>query len=103
MVEEIDYKIPNSCSNSDKPIEDNVEQSTVHNIANNSKSFENNTEFVNSHDIVISNAFAKWSDNQSSNTLENINLTVSPGRLVAVIGPVGSGKVIYTLFYASNL
>ncbi|XP_060872288.1 probable multidrug resistance-associated protein lethal(2)03659 isoform X2 [Metopolophium dirhodum] len=92
MLEELDYQIPNSCSNSDKSIEDNVEQTTFDNIANNSKSFENNTEFVNSHDIVISKAFAKWLENQDSNTLENINLTVSPGRLVAVIGPVGSGK-----------
>lgn len=43
--------------------------------------------------IVISNATAKWTSAQMENTLENINLTVKPGRLVAVIGPVGAGKV----------
>lgn len=47
--------------------------------------------------IVISNASAKWTDSQIENTLENINLTVTPGRLVAIIGPVGAGKV-YLLF-----
>lgn len=50
--------------------------------------------------IVMSNASAKWTDAQIDNTLENINLTVKPGRLVAIIGPVGAGKVylIYKLF-----
>lgn len=43
--------------------------------------------------IVISNATAKWTDAQIDNSLKNINLNVRPGRLVAVIGPVGSGKV----------
>lgn len=43
--------------------------------------------------IVISNVTAKWSDVQSGNSLENINLTVSSGRLAAIIGPVGAGKV----------
>lgn len=43
--------------------------------------------------IVMSNASAKWTDGQIDNTLENINLTVTPGRLVAIIGPVGAGKV----------
>lgn len=48
--------------------------------------------------IVVSNATAKWTDAQTENSLENINLTVRPGRLVAVIGPVGAGKVIQNCF-----
>lgn len=46
---------------------------------------------------MISNATAKWTDSQTENSLENINLTVIPGRLVAIIGPVGSGKVMIKL------
>ncbi|XP_044019436.1 ATP-binding cassette sub-family C member 4-like [Aphidius gifuensis] len=34
-------------------------------------------------------AFAKWLD---KDTLSNLNMVVEPGQLVAVIGPVGSGK-----------
>lgn len=50
--------------------------------------------------IVISNASAKWTDAQIDNTLENINLTVTPGRLVVIIGPVGAGKVcLYYLMH----
>lgn len=43
--------------------------------------------------VVISNVTAKWENNQRFNTLENINLTVEPNQLVALIGPVGAGKV----------
>lgn len=42
--------------------------------------------------ISIENVTAKWSEQSSDNTLTNISLQVSPGKLVAVIGPVGAGK-----------
>lgn len=44
--------------------------------------------------IVISNATAKWTDTQTEHTLSNINLIGRPGRLIAVIGPIGAGKVL---------
>lgn len=52
-----------------------------------------NVKNVNDFDIEISHVTAKWNDDQTTNTLENINLTVKPGRFVAIIGSVGSGKV----------
>lgn len=56
-------------------------------------------DFVHSNDaataMVISNATAKWTDTQTDNTLENINLTVRPGQLVVIIGRVGAGKVYF--------
>jgi len=72
---------------------------------------ENNTSLLNDQNdpeqlgnlgIVVSNATAKWTDAQTENSLENINLTVKPGRLVAVIGPVGAGKVKYTRALKNN-
>lgn len=48
---------------------------------------------TNNAGIVVRNATARWTDVQTENSLENVNLTVRPGRLVAVIGPVGAGKV----------
>ncbi|XP_049854061.1 ATP-binding cassette subfamily C member 4-like [Schistocerca gregaria] len=42
--------------------------------------------------IDLMEASAKWSINNTENTLNNVNLTVTPKQLVAVIGPVGSGK-----------
>ncbi|XP_025192648.1 multidrug resistance-associated protein 4-like [Melanaphis sacchari] len=56
------------------------------------KRYENETTQFNNIGIVVNNATAKWSDSQTENSLENINLTVIPGRLVGVIGPVGAGK-----------
>lgn len=62
-------------------------------IPNNNSSNRNDTEQLSNFGIVVSNATAKWSDTQTDNTLENINLSAKPGRLVAIIGPVGAGKV----------
>lgn len=45
------------------------------------------------YDIVVSNVTAKWSEGQTENTLQKIKLTIRPGQLVAIIGPVGAGKV----------
>lgn len=42
--------------------------------------------------IVLQNVEAKWVPNGTENTLKNINLNVTERQLVAVIGPVGSGK-----------
>lgn len=42
--------------------------------------------------IYVTNATAKWSETSAENTLSNISVSVGPGTLLAVIGPVGSGK-----------
>lgn len=93
------------CDEKDKQIES---FSKLGNISNNSIQMENicskgvvtnNTnnqkdiEQLNGCGITVLNATAKWINSQSNNSLENINLMVIPGRLVAIIGPVGAGKV----------
>ncbi|XP_063224295.1 probable multidrug resistance-associated protein lethal(2)03659 [Bacillus rossius redtenbacheri] len=42
--------------------------------------------------IVVNDATAKWTPESSENTLSDVTLKVSAGQLLAVIGPVGSGK-----------
>lgn len=42
--------------------------------------------------IYITKATARWTETSADNTLTNITLTVTPGNLLTVIGPVGSGK-----------
>ncbi|XP_063239626.1 probable multidrug resistance-associated protein lethal(2)03659 [Bacillus rossius redtenbacheri] len=42
--------------------------------------------------VTITNATAKWQPGSGESTLTGISLKVIPGRLLAVIGPVGSGK-----------
>ncbi|KAL1140805.1 hypothetical protein AAG570_000733 [Ranatra chinensis] len=42
--------------------------------------------------INIKGGTTKWTDDQSENTLSNVNINFCPGKLTAVIGPVGSGK-----------
>ncbi|XP_030756720.1 probable multidrug resistance-associated protein lethal(2)03659 [Sitophilus oryzae] len=42
--------------------------------------------------LTLHNVSAKWSEDSSDETLHNISLNVNPGQLLAIIGPVGSGK-----------
>jgi len=63
--------------------------STVSNNISN----QGDTEQLRECCLVVSNVTAKWTDSQTDNTLENISLTARPGRLVAIIGPVGAGEV----------
>lgn len=92
MLEEKDYQTSKLSKPLKKSIDCNIE-------LNNGKSMENGTDITHSikhfkdFDIEISHVSAKWTDDQTTNSLENINLTVKPGRLVAIVGPVGSGKV----------
>lgn len=43
--------------------------------------------------IEIRRASARWLPYLTENTLSNINLYVEPGKLTAIIGTVGAGKV----------
>ncbi|KAG3192973.1 Multidrug resistance-associated protein 1 [Phytophthora cactorum] len=42
--------------------------------------------------ISIENADFKWEEDASAPTLANINVSLQPGTLTVVVGPVGSGK-----------
>ncbi|CAL4094228.1 unnamed protein product, partial [Meganyctiphanes norvegica] len=42
--------------------------------------------------ITVSGVTAKWSEETEENTLTNVSCSVKAGELLAVIGPVGSGK-----------
>lgn len=68
-------------------IHENLKSSNI--MISDQKCLEQSSDFS----IVISNATAKWTDTQNDNSLENINLIIKPGRLVAIIGHVGAGKV----------
>lgn len=63
-------------------------------MTKNNDIIERNIDFQNyTNAIVVSNATAKWTNNETVNTIENINLIVKSGGLVAIIGQVGAGKV----------
>lgn len=42
--------------------------------------------------VVLDNVFAKWTQEANGDTLKDISISVTKSQLVAVIGPVGSGK-----------
>lgn len=43
--------------------------------------------------LDIDHMSASWGDSEQ-NTLDDISISVKPGQLCAIIGPVGSGKVL---------
>lgn len=47
---------------------------------------------LNGNVLEMENAVARWTPNQTENTLNDISLSIKPGMLIAVIGQVGSGK-----------
>ncbi|KAK3702318.1 hypothetical protein RRG08_008706 [Elysia crispata] len=54
--------------------------------------------------VELRNLTARWEGAPAGvSTLENITVSVSPGRLVAVIGPVGSGKTSLLMSYLGEL
>lgn len=59
----------------------------------NSTNYTGFEKYAKRNSILFSNVTAKWTRVQTSNSLDNINLTVEPGQLTVVVGPVGSGKV----------
>ena len=53
-----------------------------------------NYEDANEKGIFINNIVARWTKEIQEPTLGNITTFVKPGQLLAVVGGVGSGKVI---------
>lgn len=72
-----------------------VVQLTTNNdpVANNTNENCTNEEQLKNLGVFISNASAKWTDAYPENGLRSINLTIRLNELVAIIGPVGAGKV----------
>ena len=51
--------------------------------------------------VSVKNMSAKWNVEEKENTLTDISFDVQEGHLLAIIGPVGSGKVI--IIWLQNL
>lgn len=45
--------------------------------------------------IIMKNITASWTENTITNTLHGINIQIEPGKLYAIVGSVGAGKVIH--------
>ena len=57
------------------------------------KIYSNNNNLFLVNSLIIQRGHFTWNLDQKENpTLQNINLQIKKGQLVAIVGPVGSGK-----------
>ena len=80
---------------------------TADNISNNKSTTTNGqnhpkNNFTADTSVDVVNASARWSHDLEKDHLSNITFRVPAGKLCAVIGPVGSGKVRIRLLYYSK-
>lgn len=61
----------------------------------NEKHISNGNATLSEAGVIISNLKAKWDESVPEYTLDDVNLRVQPGTLLAIIGPVGAGKSRY--------
>lgn len=73
--------------------------SIIDNGKPNNNENQNDSVEISNLAVVMRNVTSKWIDTQAENTLENIDLTVKSGNLIAVIGNVGAGKVYNIISY----
>lgn len=89
----------NAHENNKERFQENVKENMTNNSKeedpiDNEKINQVNMEQPNSieHHISIENGSAKWLEDDKEETLQNIDIKVRPGELIAVVGQVGAGK-----------
>lgn len=55
---------------------------------------QNSNGYLEKVGVDILNASATWDESQNSNTLNGVSLKIRPGQSIAIVGPVGAGKVM---------
>nr|XP_018899809.1 PREDICTED: probable multidrug resistance-associated protein lethal(2)03659 [Bemisia tabaci] len=87
----VDETDNNALKNSDKNeiITDKTRSNQINDLKNGAATV---LADVNENSIVIKGAKAKWFEHSTDYSLNNINLKIKKGKLLAIVGPVGSGK-----------
>lgn len=92
LYEEIN-KTSGKTKSTKKESNDGKNKNDVDNIENDTSDKKGETaNYQGEYIISLKNANAKWFSYEQENTLKNMNISVKPGELVAVVGQVGSGK-----------
>ncbi|KAI4497436.1 hypothetical protein M0802_007447 [Mischocyttarus mexicanus] len=79
-------------SNKKNKKQSNLNNEVNEDLTNNRNSYPEEPKLNSTDPIILENAFAKWFPSENEYTLQNINIHVHPGELIAIVGQVGSGK-----------
>ncbi|XP_049887227.1 ATP-binding cassette sub-family C member 4-like isoform X2 [Pectinophora gossypiella] len=100
IIKELPEKSKEELLEKEQPATDGVEDEAKGNgkamLAPLESGEEDNEELAASgadaRSVRLRHATAKWVATHSENTLTDLSLTIKPGKMIAVIGPVGAGK-----------
>ncbi|XP_015184437.1 PREDICTED: probable multidrug resistance-associated protein lethal(2)03659 isoform X3 [Polistes dominula] len=70
----------------------NLNNEVNEDLTNKRNSYDEQPKLNSADPIKLENAFAKWFSSENEYTLQDINVHVRPGELIAIVGQVGSGK-----------
>lgn len=89
----------NNKENFKQNVKENAKENTKESAKEENLTDEKKTNQVNmeqpdsiEYRISIENGSAKWLEDEKEETLQNINMKVRPGELIAIVGQVGAGK-----------
>lgn len=83
----------NARENNQGDAKENNQEDVKENNKENAKEVEQKDQPKHAeYSIAIENGSAKWLDYEREDTLQNINIKVRPGELIAIVGQVGAGK-----------
>ncbi|XP_043503586.1 probable multidrug resistance-associated protein lethal(2)03659 isoform X2 [Polistes fuscatus] len=70
----------------------NLNNEVNEDLTNKRNNYDEQPKLNSTDPIKLENAFAKWFSSENEYTLQDINIHVRPGELIAIVGQVGSGK-----------
>ncbi|KAK0168435.1 hypothetical protein PV327_002235 [Microctonus hyperodae] len=91
LLDEIDLSIKYTSDGEETSQRNEIITLQCKNLEDHSMSKNYNT-YDDKKSLILENVHAKWLESDREDTLHSINIKIEPGQLVAIVGPVGSGK-----------
>lgn len=89
---ELDGSLGSSSDETGNGLKDTKEKKLTHSESDGLRENDTTKSHLSEAGVIVDSITARWDPKATEYTLDQVKLHVQPGTLVAVIGPVGSGK-----------